>query len=293
MSATALALVIAAALLHAAWNLAAKHSGGGRHFALLCSLGVAVLWAPVGAWFAAPVLGDWPPLAWAMVAASALAHLVYFRCLLRGYRESDLTVVYPVARGSGPLVTTAGAAVVLGEVPTAASLAGLLAICAGIVLIAGGPALWQRVGDPAQRARTRAGIGWGAATGALIALYTVVDGYSVKVLMLSPVVVDYFSNLLRVPFLLPEALHDRAGFADALRRQWRPALVVAAISPLGYILVLHAAQRAPLSHVAPAREISMLFVALVGGRLFGERDRGWRLAGAGCMALGIAALAWA
>ena len=66
---------------------------------------------------------------------------------------------------------------------------------------------------------------------------------------------------------------------------------MATISPLAYVLVLYAARIAPLSHVAPAREVSMLFAALLGGHLLGERDRGWRIAGAACIAAGVAGLA--
>jgi drug/metabolite transporter (DMT)-like permease len=69
------------------------------------------------------------------------------------------------------------------------------------------------------------------------------------------------------------------------------ALVVAVLGPLGYVLVLYAVRLAPLSHVAPAREVSMLFAALIGGRLLGEGERGWRIVGAMCLAGGVAALA--
>ena len=110
-------------------------------------------------------------------------------------------------------------------------------------------------------------------------------------LLLSPILVDYVGNLFRVPFLLPAALRDRRGFAVLWRAQWRAALVVAVLGPLGYVLVLYALRLAPLSHVAPAREVSMLFAALLGGRLLGEGDRATRLAGAVCIAGGVAALA--
>jgi len=86
-------------------------------------------------------------------------------------------------------------------------------------------------------------------------------------------------------------LRDLAGLRGAWRGQWRQALVVATLGPLAYILVLYAVTMAPLSHVAPAREVSMLFAALLGGRLLGERDRGLRLAGAACIAAGVMALA--
>ena len=110
-------------------------------------------------------------------------------------------------------------------------------------------------------------------------------------LLLSPILVDYVGNVFRVPFLLPSALRDRRGFADLWRTQWRSALVVAVLGPLGYVLVLYAIRIAPLSHVAPAREVSMLFAALIGGRLLGERDRTTRLVGAACIGAGVGALA--
>jgi drug/metabolite transporter (DMT)-like permease len=217
--------------------------------------------------------------------------VLYFVVLLKGYRMSDLTVVYPVARGSAPLMSALGAVLLLGEHMTAVGVAGVLAVCGGVFLIAGGPGLWRAAHDPTARERVHAGLRWGALTGALIAGYTVIDGYAVKVLLIGPVLLDYVGNLLRVPFLLPAALRDRTGFMAAARTQWRYALVVATLGPLAYVLVLYAVTMAPLSHVAPAREVSMLFAALLGGRLLGESDRGPRLAGAACIALGVMALA--
>lgn len=125
----------------------------------------------------------------------------------------------------------------------------------------------------------------------LSALALVVDGYAIKVALMGPVIFDYVCNVLRALMMLPALLRDPQGFKDAWRAQWRYALVVAAISPLAYILVLYALQQAPLSHVAPAREMSMLFAAALGGRLLGEGDPGLRLAGAACIALGVALLA--
>ena len=113
----------------------------------------------------------------------------------------------------------------------------------------------------------------------------------IKVLLLSPILVDYVGNVLRIPVLLPVALRDRAAFRTAWRAQWRAALLVAVLGPFSYVLVLYAVRLAPLSHVAPAREVSMLFAAIVGGTLLGESDRGLRLLGAGAIAAGVAALA--
>jgi drug/metabolite transporter (DMT)-like permease len=291
MSAQALALVLTAALLHALWNIAAKKAGGDKRFALITALMILLLWAPLGLSVGWAVVPHWSWEPWAIVLASALVHLAYFSTLLRGYRASDLTVVYPVARGSGPLLSSLGAVLLLGEHLGLLGVAGVVAVTFGVFLVAGGPGLWAKAHDPAQRQRVRAGLAYGALTGALIAGYTLIDGYAVKVMLLSPIVIDYFGNAFRVPFLLPLAWRDPVGFLDAWRAQWRYALVVALLSPLGYLLVLYAVQSAPLSHVAPAREVSMLFAAMLGGRLLGEGDRGWRLAGAACIAAGVLSLA--
>jgi drug/metabolite transporter (DMT)-like permease len=291
MSLFALALVLAAALLHALWNVAAKKAGGDHHFVFMGAVMIVVIWAPVGVVAGVPALPLWGALEWGLVLASGLAHLAYFNVLLKGYRVSDLTVVYPVARGTGPLLSSVCAAVLLGEAFGWASALGVAGITLGIWLIAGGRSLWARAQDSAQRERVLAGVAWGALTGVLIALYTVIDGYAVKVAMISPLLVDYFGNLCRIPFMLPSVWRDRAQLRAAWRGQWRYALVMAVLSPTAYVLVLYAAQRAPLSHVAPAREVSMLFAALLGGRLLGEQDRGARLLGAACMAGGVILLA--
>lgn len=297
MPAEALALVLVAAFLHALWNLAAKRAGGGAHFALLCVLFTCLLWAPLGVAIGWRVVPGWGAAEWGVVASSAVVHVAYFLTLLRGYRLADLTVVYPVARGTGPLLSALGAVVLLGETLSGLGLAGVMAITLGVFLIAGGPSLWRLArGGAATPAdadgRLRSGLAYGALTGCLIACYTVIDGYAVKLLLLSPILFDYAGHWLRLLLMLPIVLHDRRGFLPTCRRQWRPALVVAVFSPLAYVLVLYAVRIAPLSHVAPAREVSMLFAALIGGRLLGEADRGPRLAGAACIALGVGALAW-
>lgn len=293
MPASALALVLVAALLHAAWNLAAKKWGGGTHFVFSCALGVVVLWLPAVLWVGLDELPRWSSLAWGFVAASAVVHLAYFNCLIAGYRASDLTVVYPVARGSGPLLSAVAAVALLGEHLGVYGTLGLAGVVGGILLITMGPRLVARgVAHDAEAARRRRmGIWWGAATGTLIAGYTVLDGYAVKVLAVSPLMLDYFGNVLRLPLQLPTLLRQPHSFWPELRRSWRGVLAVAGLGPLAYILVLMAVREAPLSRVAPAREVSMLFAALLGGQLLGEGERGWRLAGAALIGAGVVALA--
>jgi drug/metabolite transporter (DMT)-like permease len=291
MPASALALVILAGLIHAIWNIAAKKAGGDARFAAFSSMLGAVIWAPLALWFGWNVVPGWGPVEWAFVAVSGVLHVLYYVILLRGYRSADLTVVYPMARGSGPLLSSVVAIVLLDERITAFGLFGIAGVVAGVFLIAGGPALFRAAHDPAKRTMVRKGIAYGLATGVFIASYTVVDGYAVKFLLMSPILLDYFSNFVRLGFLAPVVLRDRPAAAALWRGQWKYALVVAVIGPIGYVLVLFAMQVAPLSHVAPAREVSMLFAALIGGHLLGEGDRLLRIAGAACIAFGVMALA--
>ncbi len=291
MPASALALVIFAGFIHAIWNIAAKKAGGDSRFATFTAIMGVVIYAPVGLWFGWDVVPKWGWVEWGFVAASAVVHVLYYLTLLRGYLKSDLTVVYPLARGSGPLLSSMVAIIFLGEAITPFGLAGILAVVAGVFFIAGGPSLFRAAHDPAKRAGIRRGMAYGLLTGVFIASYTVIDGYAVKFVAMSPILLDYFSTLIRVLILLPSTLRDRVVALQHLRRQWKHALVVAALSPIGYVMVLYAMQIAPLSHVAPAREVSMLFAALIGGQLLNEGDRLPRIIGAACIALGVMALA--
>jgi uncharacterized membrane protein len=293
---SALALVVLAGLIHATWNIAAKKAGGDIRFAGFTALILMVFWAPVGIWFALQHVPQWGGLEWALVVASAVLHVLYFTVLLRGYRSADLTVVYPLARGSGPVLSAVFAVLVLGEQISQLGVLGIAAVALGVFLIAGGPALWRTATDAAAdakaRQRVRAGVYWGGLTGVFIASYTVVDAYAVKWAMMSPILVDYMGNLVRVLIISPVLLRDTAQTQHQWRQQWRYACVVGIFSPISYVLVLYAMQMAPLSHVAPAREISMLFAALLGGQLLGERDQGLRMLGALLIAAGVMALGW-
>jgi drug/metabolite transporter (DMT)-like permease len=287
---TAFSLIVIAGLIHAGWNIVAKKAAGDARFVFFIALIMMVLWAPLGWWIGRREVPLWGAVEWGFVVASGLLHVVYFVVLLRGYRKADLTVVYPMARGSGPLLSSMVAIVFLGEQISALGLAGIAGVVAGVFLIAGGPGLWRAARDPVAKARVHKGVAYGLLTGALIASYTVVDGYAVKWLLMSPVSVDYMGNFLRVGLLAPTVLRDRATAWTLWRRQWPSALAVAAFSPVAYVLVLYAMKEAPLSHVAPAREVSMLFAALIGGHLLGEGERTMRLLGAALIAAGVVAL---
>jgi len=126
-------------------------------------------------------------------------------------------------------------------------------------------------------ARVRKGVVYGLITGVFIASYTVVDGYAVKVLLLSPILLDYMGNFVRLVFLFSPVVRDLPAARLLWRAQWKYAAMVGIVSPISYVLVLYAMKQAPMSHVAPAREVSMLFAALLGGHLLGEGDRMARL----------------
>lgn len=291
MPLSALALVILAGLIHACWNIAAKKAGGDVRFSCFSSLIMMVFWAPLGLWLGWQQVPSWGVTEWSLVAASGVLHTIYFIVLLRGYRKADLTVVYPLARGSGPLLSSMVAIVFLGEHISAMGLAGVVAVVLGVFLIAGGPGLFRNTHSAERRQRIRKGILYGLLTGVFIASYTVVDGYAVKMVFMSPILVDYFGNFVRLAFLLPTLLRKPEEARTLWRAQWKYATVVGVISPVSYVLVLYAMQVAPLSHVAPAREVSMLFAALIGGQLLGEGDRVARFFGAACIGVGVMALA--
>lgn len=290
MPVNALALVILAGLIHASWNIVAKKAGGDSRFAFFTAAVMAVVWAPLGLWLGWEHVPKWGQLEWALVVASGIIHVAYYVVLLRGYRKSDLTVVYPLARGSGPLLSSMLAIFFLGEEISALGLMGIFGVVSGVFLIAGGPGLLRQSHEAQARARVLKGIRYGLLTGVFIASYTLVDGYAVKVVMMSPILVDYFGNFVRLVFLAPVVLRDRMTALSLWRAQWKYALVVGTISPVSYVLVLYAMQSAPLSHVAPAREVSMLFAALIGGHLLGEGDRLARIGGAILIAMGVIAL---
>ena len=287
MSSAALLLVICAALLHAYWNLLAKRSGGGATFVWLYSLVETLVYAPalgVFLWVEHPLFG-WREAA--VIGGTALLHLCYSLSLQTGYRRADLSVVYPIARGFGPLLSSATAMVWLGERLSVVAGAGALLIVAGVFICAGGPVIFRSTD-----ARVRHGIAWGLLTGAFIAGYTVLDGCAVKIALMSPLLLDYSGNFVRLLLLTPNALRRRDLLARQWRETWRFAVGVGALAPLAYILVLGAMRWAPISAVAPAREISMMLGVFLGAKILNEGDARRRLISAAMMILGVIALMW-
>jgi len=279
----AVAFVLLAAVTHATWNLAAKRAAACRHFVWLYSTLSVVLYAPVIAWIVATTRPVFGATHWLALAGTAVLHIGYSLMLQAGYRTSDMSLVYPIARGTGPLLAFVLAVWLLNERVTALSIAGVALVVAGIVLVSG-------MLSSAHRA-PRAGVLFGVGTGMFTAAYTINDGWAVKVLLISPFIVDYAGNVVRSLALTPRAWLDRDAVRRELREYARPVMTVSLLGPLGYVLVLSAMQLAPVSHVAPARELSTLIGTYLGARVLREAVAPARLLGAACIVAGVVSLA--
>lgn len=284
MNALALTLILAAAAIHASWNFFLKRSGGGTAFVWLFALLSALIYAPLAAaiiWWVKPQFG-W--MHYGLMAASAALHTTYYMLLDRGYRSGDLSVVYPLARGTGPLITMLCAVILLHEQPSVLAIGGALLIGGGAFLLTGDP-------RKLRQSRNYHAIGFALLTGCMIAAYTLVDKVAVSAWLIPPLVQDWAANLGRVLLMTPLAMKARSELAPTWRRAKKEIVAVALLCPLSYILVLTAMVFTPVSYVAPAREVSILIGALMGAHFLQEGDVKRRLFAASAMVAGIVCLA--
>ncbi|MFL5826997.1 MAG: EamA family transporter, partial [Thermoleophilaceae bacterium] len=221
----------------------------------------------------------------AFMAGSGALHATYFVTLQRAYADGDLSVVYPLARGLGPLISTAAAIAILGERPGPIAVAGAVLITASVLALAARGAAQHPGPEP------RAGLAWAVATGVLIGAYTLWDKHAVDGLGQEPILYLWGANVCWALLLAPFALRRPGELTRERRINLRGAAGVALLAPVAYVLVLFALKIAPVSYVAPAREVSILFGAAMGSRLLGEGDSTWRLAAASAIVLGILGLA--
>jgi drug/metabolite transporter (DMT)-like permease len=285
MSTLALSLVLAAAFVHASWNYLAKRAGGGAAFVWLFGMVSALVYTPLALWLLAG--RDWAlsPEQLLFMGGTAVIHAAYFLLLQRGYRAGDLSLVYPLARGTGPLLATVAAIAYFGERPTMLALAGAGLVIGGILFMA------LRPRDVVRAATHPEAVGFGLLTGTMIASYTLWDKHAVAVLLIPPLVLDWASNLGRTLLVSPYAARHWSRVREVWRTHRREAIAVGVLCPLSYIMVLTAMVFTPVSYVAPAREVSIVIAALFGARLLSEPDAGRRLAGAAAIVLGVVALA--
>ena len=285
MTAFALGLVLAAATFHATWNLLAKRAGdGGAVFVWLFGFLAMLIYAPLAV---VVVLLERPyfgPEALVFMFGSGVLHLGYFVFLQRGYAIGDLSLVYPLARGTGPLLATAAAIILLGERPGTVALLGIALITIGVFMLTMEP-------GNARKAGWGKSVVYGLLTGAFIAAYTIWDKHAVSALLIPPLLQSWVTTLVTSGLLTPLAVRHRGKVLAIWREHKIEAFGVAVLSPLSYILVLTALVFTPVSYVAPAREISILIGAAMGASLLAEGDVLRRLIAATVMVLGFAALA--
>ena len=286
MTVLALGLVLFSALVHASWNFLLKKSGGGTGLITAASALSLVVYAPLVAgvtWFHGY---QFHPLHLALMLGSGMIHTAYFILLDRAYRSGgDLSIVYPLARATGPLLTIVVAILLLGEHPGPTAIGGAILIGVSALVLTGNPLAWHK-------SEARHAVRFALLTGCMIATYTVWDKASVATWLIPPLVYDWGCNAFRVSVLVPLTRHRLPG---AILKAWREkrgtVVAIALMSPLSYILVLTAMVFTPVSLVAPAREVSILFAALMGAHLLKEGDLTRRVIAAIGMVLGISGLA--
>ncbi|MBL4720407.1 MAG: hypothetical protein JKY20_04655 [Alphaproteobacteria bacterium] len=277
------ALILTAACCHATWNFFIKRINGGPELVWLFSALSALLYLPAALFVLIaekPVFGLWETV---FIIGSATLHLGYFLLLQAGYRRGDLSLVYPIARATGPFLSTSFAVLFLGEIMTPQLGLGAITIIIGVVFLAGG--------FKSGAVNRTTSMLFGAGAGFLIGSYTVWDSYAVSTLLIPPLLLDYASSVGRTVLLAPLAVKRRG----AVRAYWRDhrmsVIAIAVFNPLAYILVLYAMTFTPVVYVAPTREISVLLTVLMGSVLLAEGDLKRRLGWALVILFGVAILA--
>ena len=286
MTAAALALVLIAAVLHATWNFCAKRAGGGLPFVWVVGAIISTLYVPVlaGYWGLYHPTITWRDAAW--IAGSGGLKTGYSLFLQRAYRSGDFSLIYPLARGTGPLLSTLAAIALLGERPTWLAVSGGVAIIVAIFFLTGGIQLFH-----GRSAQVRRAIGYGIVSGIFIASYTIWDQQGVHALGIPPIVYDGGTAFTCVTLVTPFAVTRWPEVTRHWREHKRFLFGQALLSPIAYVLVLTAMTFTPVSYIAPAREVSIVFGAFIGAHYLKEGDARRRIVAAVAMAAGVIALA--
>jgi drug/metabolite transporter (DMT)-like permease len=272
VSAAALALTLASALVHAGWNLAIARARDAEAATAVVLLLALAVWA-----LPALLLGGVSADALPYVAASAVLELAYFALLAAAYRRAELSVVYPVARGLAPVLLVVAALAGVGGAVGGPQVAGVLLIAGGIVAVRG-----VRGGTGLADLMLAAGVG------ACVAAYTLVDREGVR----HAAPVPYLWLVLVGPALVYAAFMTRMKGAAALRAEVGPGAVIAAIGLIGaFALALAALRLAPAAAVGAVRETSVVLAVVLARVVLGEPVGARRVAGAVVVAGGIALVA--
>jgi drug/metabolite transporter (DMT)-like permease len=297
MTSFAVVLILIAAVLHATWNYWAKRAGGGLPFVYLVSIMIVLGYIPVVTIYLGWRHPAIPHGIAAVILISGVLKTGYSLYLQRGYRTGDFSLIYPLARGTGPLLSTLAAIAFLGERPSLLALAGGFTIIVSIFWLTGGFVWIARIvgrekDAPGERPRSASNAArYGITSGVFIAAYTLWDRHGVAHWLIPPLLYDAGTALTQFCLLTPFAWGRRA----EVLREWKEhrfnAFVMATVSPVAYILVLTAMTFTRVSYVAPAREVSILIGTFFGAKFLKESDASRRIFAAIAMVFGIVALA--
>jgi len=284
MTALALLIVLISAFLHAFWNLLLKRANSGLALMWLIFVSMVVVYLPVAAII---VITQQPIIGWRELVAmfgNGVLQLIYFLLLNQSYRFGDLSVVYPLARGSGPLLVTVYAITFIGETPTIWALGGATLIAVGVLILSFNP---QGLRAPG----AAKGVMFALLTGATIATYTLWDRYAVHDLKIDPFLYLWVGSVAQWLIITPFVLRRGAELGDEWRAHWKVALSIGTISIFAYALILFALTFTQVSYIAPAREISVLVGSMMGSRVLAEELSARRLIAAAAMVVGMIGLA--
>jgi drug/metabolite transporter (DMT)-like permease len=272
VSGSALALALGAAALHAFWNLALARAPDVE-----AATGIALLAGAIGFIPVAALTWELDARAWPYLVVTAALQLLYFVLLSAAYARAELSFVYPVARGTAPVLVLLAGVLVLGNSASAAQVAGVGLVAAGVLLVRG-VGRHVRAGD----------VLLALAVAACIASYTQVDKHGIR--YASPAAYQEISMAMAATGYVVLLLRrrDRA----AVRRALAAGSVLAGLAAFAaYTLVLAALERAPAASVAAVRETSVVIATALAAAVLGERVGRARLAGAAVVVAGVALLA--
>ena len=284
MTGTALLIVLVAAFLHAFWNYLTKRSRNKIVFIWWAILFSTILFFPMFLYF-------WPAVTitstgWVCIAATGIFHALYFWFMGGAYERGDLSVVYPLARGSGPLTVPILAVLLLHEQLSLSGVSGIILVIVGIFSIHLRSLSTKSLLEPFLAMRGGASL-WAFCTGATIAGYSLVDKIGVN--LVYPPVYIYLMFVITLLLLSPYVLvKERLD----LKKEWDinkiTILVVGFLDLFTYLLILFALQISKVSYVAAIREVSIVFSALIGIILLQEKNAPQKLLGAVLISLGVA-----
>jgi drug/metabolite transporter (DMT)-like permease len=271
------AAVLVAALLHALWNSFVK-AGRDRlaSIAVISATG-GLLSAPVAAFTAWPGMTSVP-----FLAGTVVTHLVYYYCLINAYRFGDLSRVYPLARGLAPPIVAVGAALVAGEWLTGREVIGIVLVSCGIASLVGGGGA----------AEDRRAVWFAAATGGMIAVYTIIDGLGARHARQALGYIAWMNICESAALLLVARGWRGPSIWTALRGELPRTIVAGVMATLGYGIVIYAMSRGAMAHVSALRETSVVIAALIGTWALGEPGALARIAAAVIVAAGVVVMNW-